>query len=360
MFDFSTNRIKLLDSNGKERIIHDGGGECFQMGAVGELKTIEKWSGGVVDIVLNERIEITAKSEQLIKIPVPSQVGRGEFALFEPKAFDEVDVKRGVMWASSYGEVLSDNTMLASVINISNQNVYLDKGLVVGTIERVCHVGANSIVAGDQSKVRVKWDEVTINDKLPDKQRKRVLELLSKYESIFQWGEFDTGLTDVAEHSIDTGNSKPERQKPYRLPHAAQQEVENQINNMLKNNVIEESKSPWCSPIILVKKKSDDPSKKQVYRFCIDFRKLNAVTVKDRYPLPRIDDTVDALGGAVYFSTLDLASGYWQIPLAEEDRDKTAFCANSKLYHFKVMPFGLCNAPSTFQRLMDNILRNLT
>ncbi|CAF0944327.1 unnamed protein product [Brachionus calyciflorus] len=87
---------------------------------------------------------------------------------------------------------------------------------------------------------------------------------------------------------------------------------------------------PWCSPIILVKKKADEMGKSE-FRFCIDFRKLNEATAKDCYPLPRIDDTVDALGGSKYFTTLDLASGYWQIPLNEESKSKTAFCANSKL-----------------------------
>ena len=128
---------------------------------------------------------------------------------------------------------------------------------------------------------------------------------------------------------------------------------------MLSKNVIRESKSPWASPIILVKKKADESGKRE-FRFCIDFRKLNEATIKDNYPLPRIDDTVDALGGAWFFTCLDMDSGYWQIQLSEESKEKTAFCANNKLFEFNVMPFGLCNAPPTFQRLMDDLLKNLT
>ena len=94
-------------------------------------------------------------------------------------------------------------------------------------------------------------------------------------------------------------------------------------------------------------------------RFCVDYRKVNDVTIKDAYPLPRVDDTLDTLAGSVWFSTLDLKSGYWQVKVAPEDREKTAFCTQEGLFEFNVMPFGLCNAPATFQHLMDSVLAGL-
>merc|ERR1712044_80222 len=129
--------------------------------------------------------------------------------------------------------------------------------------------------------------------------------------------------------------------------------AEKEVQKMLKDGVIETSNSPWASPVVLVRKKDN------TLRYCIDYRKLNAVTRKDSYPLPRIDDSLDSLGKAKYFSTLDLASGYWQIGLTEQAKQKSAFCTTSGLYQFRVMPFGLTNAPATFQRLMERVLAGL-
>ena len=127
---------------------------------------------------------------------------------------------------------------------------------------------------------------------------------------------------------------------------------------MYQNGIVEGAQSPWNSPVLVVKKKSTDGT--PAFRFCVDFRQLNEVTTKDAYPLPRIDQTLDALGGSQIFSVFDFKSSFWQIPLAKEDRPKTAFTANGQFYQFKRMGFGLTNAPATYQRLMDQILQGLT
>ena len=127
-----------------------------------------------------------------------------------------------------------------------------------------------------------------------------------------------------------------------------------QVQQMLASDVIQPSNSPWASPVVMVKNKDGS------LRFCIDFRQLNAATVKDAHPLPRIDDLLDALHGARWFSTLDLKSGYWQVPIMEQDKEKTGFRTSSgQLYEFNQVPFGLCNAPATFSRLMDRIISGL-
>ncbi|CAK1595301.1 unnamed protein product [Parnassius mnemosyne] len=125
------------------------------------------------------------------------------------------------------------------------------------------------------------------------------------------------------------------------------------IEGMVKDGVIEPSSSPWCSPVVMVKKKDGS------MRFCVDHRHLNDVTKKDSYPLPRIDDTLDMLTVVKWFSMLDLKSGYWQVEIDPKDKKKTAFPTGKGLWQFKVMPFGLCNVPATFERLMELVLTGL-
>ena len=172
-----------------------------------------------------------------------------------------------------------------------------------------------------------------------------------KFSDVF---DESLGHTTLLTHKIDTGNSAPIKQQPRRLPYVHREESKRQIEEMLDQGVIRHSTSAWSSPIILVKKKDGE------LRFCVDYRKLNLVTVGHAHPLPRIDDILDSLGNSQYFTTLDLRSGYWQISVDEQDRHKTAFVTQSGLYEFNRMPFGLSTAPATFQRTMDIVLSGLT
>ena len=138
-----------------------------------------------------------------------------------------------------------------------------------------------------------------------------------------------------------------------RLPHWRKEKVHHMLQDKFKRDVIQPSSSPWASPVVLVQKKDG------TLRFCVDYREINYITRRATYPLPRMDDTLDTLSLSCFFSTLYLASGYWQVELDEASREKTAFCTPSGLYGFKVMPFGLCNAPASFQRLMDLVLTGL-
>ena len=269
--------------------------------------------------------------------------------------FDSFKFKHsGLLWANCINE-FKENAIFVNVINVTDDDISLKKDDEVGEIFELLD---DEVPIIDEKKSNTNWiDKIKINDKIDAETRTKLINLCTKYDYVFHHNDADFGRINLAEHRIDIGTERPIRQKQYRLPQIAEDEVEKQINSMLENDIIKESKSPWCSPIIIVKKKSEDG--KPQFRFCIDFRNVNFATVKDSYPLPRIDETIDALGGATFFTTLDLASGYWQIPVADQDKEKTAFCANNQLFEFNVMPFGLCNAPSTFQRLMDGILRNL-
>lgn len=159
------------------------------------------------------------------------------------------------------------------------------------------------------------------------------------------------GRTDLVQHSIDTGTAKPIKIPPRRVPQKQKQISEQELEKMLQNDIIEPRTSPWSSPILLVTKQDGS------IRFCIDYTRLNAVTIKNAYPLPRMDDSLDALSGPEWLSTI--ASGYWQAEILESDRPETAFSCQKGLFQFKVSPVGLSSAPAVFERLMELILRGL-
>ena len=153
--------------------------------------------------------------------------------------------------------------------------------------------------------------------------------LLTKHSDAFSKYKGDIGRCTLMEHRIHTGNNHPIKQAPRRLPLLKREAATAETKRMLEQDLIIPSKSAWSSPITLVKKKDGS------YRFCVDYRKLNEATLKDSFPLPRIDDSLDALGGNKYFSVMDLSSSYWQVGVHPDDQDKTAFVTCNSLYNFK-------------------------
>ena len=171
--------------------------------------------------------------------------------------------------------------------------------------------------------------------------------LLTEYRDVFALADDELGCTSVVQHSIDTGDHAPIKQYPRCTPFVQRAQIAKLVTDMERKGVISPFVSPWASPVVLVAKKDCSTS------FCVDFGPLNAITKKDVYPLPRIEDILDTLGRAQNFSTLDLSAGFWQIPLKPADKEKTAFTTHCGLFEFNQMPFGLCNAPATFQCLRD-------
>ena len=192
-----------------------------------------------------------------------------------------------------------------------------------------------------------------VADDLTPQQREELAAAIYENRDLFSSGPTDMGRTGLVKHTIDTGDQRPIRLPPRRLPITKQEIEKEEVQKMLDRGVIEPCQSSWGSPVVLVTKTDGTP------RLCIDYRKLNDVTRKDPYPLPRIDDTLDALRGLQYFSALDLYSGYWQVEMDKQDIDKMAFVTRHGLFRFTVTPFGLCNAPATFERLMELILKVL-
>ncbi|UYV77573.1 hypothetical protein LAZ67_15001599, partial [Cordylochernes scorpioides] len=173
-----------------------------------------------------------------------------------------------------------------------------------------------------------------INPDLSSEERNQVLMLLYEYKEMFAAPDDYKGRTHLVRHKIKTNSDIPIRNNPYRVSLREREIINNQIDKMLKKGIISHSSSPWASPVIIVKKKDG------TFRFCVDYRNLNSITVKDQYPLPRIDDCFDSLHGSRYFTSLDLCSGYWQVEVEEQDREKTAFVTPDGLYHFNPFVWG--------------------
>ena len=190
----------------------------------------------------------------------------------------------------------------------------------------------------------------------PTEQAEKARSLLREYHDIFSLEKHDTGHTKAAKHKIvlKDPDTPPFKERFCRIPPPQLDEVRAHLKMMLDAGVIRPSNSPWCNAVVLVRKKDGS------LRFCINFRRLNSLTVKDSHPLPHICETLESLAGAAHYTTIDMNSGFWQVPMDNESKQYTAFTLGSMgLYECKSMPFGLCNAPPTFQRLMLNCLGEL-
>ena len=248
--------------------------------------------------------------------------------------------------------------MWCTIYNPTDQQMKIPCETVIGYLDIVTDITSmiegttpevNNIEPTDLAPLSFNLEKSNLSR---DKER-QMQNLLKRYRPVFAATDQELGRTSVVKHHIELENKTPIRQRPYPTSHENKIKIKQHIDKMLDMGIIEPSTSPFSSPVILVKKAGKND------RFCVDYRKLNAVTHKDSYPLPKIQDTLDALHGAVYFSTLDMRSGYWQIELDEESKELTAFTTYAGLFHFNVVPFGITTAPSSFQRLMECILRGL-
>ena len=254
-------------------------------------------------------------------------------------------------------------TVPVRLLNPYSEATTVYEGTKIATLEEVVEPDAVSAVTTthkssySNSSIDLDtalWNIVSRSGTELDKQQQHDLyRLLLQFHDVFAIDQHDLGYATAIRHQINTGEAPPIRQRPRRIPPAHRQETKHLLKDMLNNNIIQPSSSPWASPVVLVRKKDGSLT------FCIDYRKVNAVTRKDAYPLPRVDDILDTLASCKWFTTLDLLSGYWQVEVDPNDREKTAFITHDGLFQFIKMPFGLCNAPATFQRLMDLVLAGL-
>ena len=240
--------------------------------------------------------------------------------------------------------------VVLQVMNISPTpvTIYKSTKLAIATPEHCIQLVSHTSVVDENPTQLPLLDQVDLSHLTPEEQTE-LTTLLTDFSDISSHDNIPMAHTTAVKHSIPT-TAFPIHQPLHRIPQALKYTVSSEVHRMLDHNIIHPSSSPWSSPVIMVHKKDGS------WRFCIDYHKLNAVTCRDAYPLPRIDATLDSLVVATYFTTLDLASGYWQVAVEENDKEKSAFSTPEGHFEFNVMPFGLTNAPATFQRFMECIL----
>ena len=310
------------------------------------------------------RAELTVRAAGTVEIP-PRSVLEIEARLEAPVEgvwllHDAADKNLPAVVACALVEPTS-TFVPVRLLNPQSESVMVYAGTKIATLESVqAPVAAvDAVSEGDATTIDEQKEEMLCGlveqsgADLSKSEKEMFFQLLLSFADVIASSTADLGRTDKVRHNIPTGDARPVRQPVRRVPPHRRDEVRKLLDDMLSRGVVEPSTSPWASPIVLVRKKDGST------RFCVDYRKVNEVTRKDAYPLPRIDATLDTLAGSQWFTTLDLLNGYWQVGMDEADRQKTAFCTMEGLFQFKVMPFGLCNAPATFQRLMDLVLAGL-
>ncbi len=217
----------------------------------------------------------------------------------------------------------------------------------------------NQEICSDENERIDRLKKLIRKEHLNVQEQESIDRLIVEFSDVFLLPGDPLPCTNKIEHEIPTVDNIPVFTKQYRHPPVHKNVVKEQVQKKLEQDIIEPSSSPYNAPIWIVPKKPDSQGNPR-WRVVIDFRDLNKKTIGDAYPLPNINDILDQLGGAMYFSTFDLASGFQQIPLKEEDRPKTAFSTGNGHFQYKRMPEGLKGAPATFQRCMDEVLRGLT
>ena len=318
-FDFDNNSVKL--------------GPAWIRGA--EIET-------PIRVRVAEKTVIPGRSEAFIKVKCDVKTA------FLEGDFDPATIGGMTGIYASRTRVIPNSAGIftISVLNVSTDDMILSARKAVGTL----HAAATGSITPGPSNDTPLYDCGT---HLSAEEKTKLMSLISSYQDLFAQNPKKPQKNKIIEHKIITDDSMPIYQKPRRVPTAWEPEINSQITDMLENDIIRPSESPWNSPIILVKKKDNTT------RFVCDFRKLNDVTKKDTYPLPHIRDVIDKMAGAVYWTTLDAASAYWSMPLKEEDKEKTAFSVPRGKFEFNVTPYGLCNAGASYQRLMDICLSGL-
>ena len=247
----------------------------------------------------------------------------------------------------------NNGEIMISLSNLTTNSVTISPKAILGEVQPVT-VDESVFERMEKETTKKIFDEIHIDSKLSAEQDEQVKSLLKKHINIFSTHDADIGDCDMIRHRIDLIDPTPFKQKHRRIPPSMIDEVRKHIEELLSSGVIRKSKSPWCSNVVLVRKKNGK------LRLCVDYRMLNKKTVKDSYALPRVEEVFDVLNGAKLFSTIDMKAGYHQVTVEESHKCRTAFTVGPLgFFEYNKMPFGLSNSPATYQRLMEECLGSL-
>ena len=237
------------------------------------------------------------------------------------------------------------------LVNLEADTVTIDKGATLGNLQQTSVVCQSSC---EEEELLSSVNIDHIKEFASQEEYTSICNMFGKWKHVFSRDSTDIGQTSVLKHRIDLIDETPVKERARRIPPNMLEELREHLQQLQRTGIIEESNSSWCSPIVLVRKKSGE------LRLCVDYRKLNLQTKKDSYAIPTIEQLLDMLGGSSWFASLDLTSGYHQVEVEESHKERTAFTAGPLgFWHYRKMPFGLCNSPATFQRMMERVLEGL-
>ena len=309
------------------------------------------------EVICSTDVNIPARSETVIVANIKGSLPNGVTGIVTS---DDNDDKL------LHGKTLcniNDGKVLVRMANLGDQPYCLKEHEKVGKF--VCLSKSDKLIEVKESNSSItSANETTykpskscqINSQLQSRDKKLIADLVDDFADIFT-SDGTLGQCDIIEHEIHVNKDQtPIRQRAYRLSHKQKEIMTDMINDLLDQDIIQESTSPWSSPCMLVAKKNNG------YRFVCDFRALNAVTKFQALPLPTVEEALDSIGtqSPVWFSSLDLCSGFFQLKIKRESQPYTAFRTHMRLYEFKRLPQGLANSPGSFQRVMEAVLRGLS
>jgi transposase InsO family protein len=291
--------------------------------------------------VLRVAEEVVIPSNFLGHITVMSDIKNEELCVEGVMREDGQMIPRCVITTDEEGK------SVIPILNVSERPLVINKD-ATATRGEVCE---QEEVEREVNQEEIMTEEVVTD--LIGEEKNQLVVLINDYKDLVARNMRQIGCTNKMKMKIELTSNAPIYYRPYRLSHSERNQVKEVVDELMRSDIVEDSSSPFASPVLLVKKKTGD------VRLCIDYRAVNKVTVKDHYPIPLIDDQIDRMNDKIYFTSLDLRSGYYQVELDADSRNKTAFITPDGHYQFKRMPFGLCNAPSLFQRLINVVLGNL-